>query len=137
MGFSSSVENKSAGAAAAGGRPPGPARSQIELMPKIVRVLTLLLASLAACDVDLVARQSFDVQRPTHRPWLEAAQLRRLALFVLIDGLGLTRGELAEALGVSRQSVHQALHACALLFEKEPGWQVLARRAEALMKGDA
>lgn len=72
--------------------------------------LSVVVAALAT-GADAAAAQASDpARRATQDPeWMAAAQVRRLAVYLINAGLGLSQTETAKAAGMSKQAVSQAV----------------------------
>lgn len=103
----------------------------------VLRMATSVLAVQAGADPLAVLATDFTVQKPLNPGWLEASQLRRAAMWLLIVVLGLSRAAVAAAAGCSRQNIKQALDACERRQETDPDFAALLAGAARLIGGEA
>lgn len=67
------------------------------------------LAGAGRLDPRAILGHDLSVQRPNNKQWLEAAQLRRCAVYLLVVEFGFERSAIGRALGCSRQAIAQAI----------------------------
>ncbi|MGX9389780.1 hypothetical protein ACWX0K_10860 [Nitrobacteraceae bacterium UC4446_H13] len=82
---------------------------QRTLCVALLRVVTAEFARRAGWDAALMLSQSFEEERPQDPVWLQAARLRRCAIYVLVEGLMIRKAHIGHAIGCSRQAVHKAV----------------------------
>lgn len=98
------------------------------------RAIMALLALLSSKDPEAALAQDFSVERPTVPAWLEAATLRRQAMYVAAVELQIGNADLGRALGCSRQNIKQARDAVEDARDKEPRLDALLDRVARLVK---
>ena len=83
-------------------------RSIIEIM---VRMLIGHMAREESLDPAAVLSTDFETQRPSDAAWLKAVTMRRAAVYLMVEGLGVGKADMGHVLGISRQAVHQSVAA--------------------------
>lgn len=82
--------------------------------PDVIACLHALIVDMLAIEINVspaaVRAQSMSPQRPTNVVWLQAARLRRLAIYLLVVECDVRRALVADELGMSRQNISQAIH---------------------------
>lgn len=92
------------------------------------------LALMSGNDPEQVTATDFSVQRAFNSKWLEAARLRRFAIYIAVCVCDVPRVAVANALQMSRQNVHQALAAVEEQREERSVDELLERVAR-LVRG--
>jgi hypothetical protein len=114
---------------------PGPDAGQ--RIAELVWSATAIAALRSGADPEAILAQDFSVQKPLNPAWLEAARIRRTAIHVVVVELDCRRVDVAAALGMTRQNVHQALGMVRDMIEAEPSLGELVAGVARLMKGQA
>lgn len=98
---------------------------QRTLCVALLRVVTAEFARRAGWDAALMLSQSFAEERPQDAVWLQAARLRRCAIYVLVEGLMIRKAHIGHAIGCSRQAVHKAVAVIEQERERDPAFDTL------------
>lgn len=91
----------------------------------LLRLVTAEFARRAGWDAALMLSQSFEAERPQDPVWLQAARLRRCAIYVLVEGLMIRKAQIGHAVGCSRQAVQKAVAAIEQERERDPQFDAL------------
>jgi hypothetical protein len=105
----------------------------------LVRFLTWHVAGLVGVDPDQVLACDFSHERPTDKVWLQAARIRRCAVYLLVEGPRLRVGAatVAAAIGQKRQAVHKAVAAIETERDRDPEFDALMRSLMLQLTGEA
>jgi hypothetical protein len=112
---------------------------QRTLCMALVRFLTWHVSRLVGVDPTQVLACDFSHERPTDRVWLQAARIRRCAVYLLVEGPSLRVGAatVAAAIGQKRQAVHKAVAAIETERERDPEFDALMRSLMLQLTGEA
>jgi transcriptional regulator with XRE-family HTH domain len=107
----------------------------ITLCLAMIRLIVRQLAERTGWDAALMLSQDFSEERTQDPVWKQAARLRRCALYLLAEGLGLKKAALAAAIGVSRQAVQKTVAEIEAERERSPDFDALMQTMMDTLKG--
>ena len=91
-----------------------------------------LVAREMGIDPNSAVTTDFTRQRPQSPDWVAANTARRIAIYLLVTVLDVRRGEIARALGITRQAVHQTLEDIEATRSTRESDRLLARWSDLL-----
>lgn len=103
----------------------------------MVRFLTVHVARLVGVDPEQVLAQDFSKERPTDKVWLQAARIRRCAVYLVVEGLKVGAAAVAGAIGQKRQAVHKAIAAIEAERDRDGEFDALMRVLMLQLTGEA
>lgn len=111
-----------------------PLRSPSELAA-LHRAAMGLFAREYRLDPDEVIATDFSRQTSANRQWLMAARIRRMAMTVLVDRLGIGKAQLARAIPCTKQNVGQAVAQISDLRDEDGELDAMLDRVGRLLGG--
>jgi hypothetical protein len=86
-----------------------PRKASPAMILAFYRALMALLARETGADPDLMLAQDFSSEKPNNPVWMQAARLRRIAIYITAVELAIdSNAEIGRAIGCTRQNVSQA-----------------------------
>lgn len=79
------------------------------LCESYIRYLTARVAEKVGADPQAVLATKFDAENTNDPVWLQASRLRRAAIYLVVEGVGISKASVGHAIGVSRQAVFKSV----------------------------
>ncbi|KPG01805.1 hypothetical protein IP86_03075 [Rhodopseudomonas sp. AAP120] len=101
----------------------------------LLRMIQGQLADRTGWDRQVILSQDLKNQRPNDPLYVQAARLRRCAVYLLAEGLMIGKAALGHALGISRQAVHKTVSEIEAERDTSPEFDALMQSMMDLVKG--
>jgi hypothetical protein len=75
----------------------------------LLRVLTAQMARSIGADPAKILGQDFRAENTNDPLWLQAARLRRCAIYLMVEGVEIGKAKIGAALGLTRQAIHKCV----------------------------
>lgn len=115
-----------------GGEKPEAARA---LCAVTIRLMTAHLAREIGADPSKVLAANFDAENTNDPDWLQASRLRRAAIYIVVEGVRISKADVANAIGVSRQAVHKSVAKVELARDENQDFDRLMAETMARIAG--
>lgn len=79
------------------------------LLQSWVRFLTADMARRFGLDVETVLATNFEAENSNDERWLQGSRMRRYAMYLLVEGVGIEKATIGHSVGISRQAVFKAI----------------------------
>ncbi len=103
----------------------------------LLRLITADFSKRAGWDPQLMLSQSFAEERPQDPVWLQASRMRRCAIYVLVEGLFISKAAIGKAIGHSRQAVHKTVAAIEMERDRDNAFDKAMQAMMDTVKGEA
>jgi hypothetical protein len=106
------------------------------LLQSWIRFLTADMARRFGLDVISVLATNFEAENSNDPKWLEGSRMRRYAMYLLVEGVGLEKAAVGHAVGISRQAVFKAIAVTELERDRDGQFDRIMRDAMVDVVGD-
>ena len=101
-----------------------------------LRLVTAQLARNTGWDPQLMLAQDFSAECPQNPVWKQAARLRRCAIYLLVEGLGLGKAEIGHAIGMTRAGAQKAVKEIEAERDRSVEFDALMQNMMVQLKGE-
>jgi hypothetical protein len=81
------------------------------IIQSFVRILTWEFSEKGGWDPQEMLAQDFSSEKTNDPVWLAGSHMRRCAIYIVVEVLGVGKAKLANAIGLTRQAVHKSVAA--------------------------
>lgn len=92
-----------------------------------IRMFTADLARQVGADPVKVLAANFETENTNDPEWLQASRLRRAAIYLMVEGVGIAKADAGHALGITRQAVHKAVAVIELERDRDNNFDRIMR----------
>lgn len=108
----------------------------LSLLQSWIRYLTADMARTFGLDVETVLATNFEAENSNDPVWLQGSRMRRYAMYLLVEGVGIEKAAIGHAATVSRQAVFKAISVTELERDRDEQFNRIIRDAMIRIVGD-